>query len=88
MSEERDTSNMGRPRLVEGQDTKPVTIRIPESLHREVRELARGELPEAVRAFIYAYMATPEAERWRVRDPEILGAAVSAAVNLSKSFDR
>jgi len=85
--DKRDTSNMGRPRLVEGQDTKPVAVRVPESFHEELSALPRGEIAKAVRIFMYAYMDTPEEDRWRLRDPAVLKAAMQAAVQLSKSLD-
>lgn len=87
VSEQQDTSNMGRPRLAEGTESKPITFKVPAPLREESDGLARGERSEALRAFLSAYMNLPEAERWRARDPDILAAALQAAVKISESLD-
>jgi len=88
VSEEHNTTGVGRPRLVENEDTKPVTIRIPESLYEKVQDLPRGDLPKAVRAFIYAYLDVPEGERWRAKDPDLMRAAVAKVVKMSRALDQ
>ena len=77
----------GMPRLAKNEDSKPVTIRVPESFHDELSELPRGEIAKAARTFMYAYMETIEADRWRLRDPGVLRAALKAALELSRSLD-
>jgi hypothetical protein len=61
-----DRRKAGRPRLVAGEQTLPVTVRMPKSQYRELCEVAsiEGEKPSAfARVLVARFMACYRAKR-------------------------
>jgi len=85
--DKRDTSNMGRPRLVEGTDTKPVTFRVPEPVHTASMDLPYGQRARVLRLFFEAYMQLDPSDRPHLEDADIMRAALSKAVKMSRALD-
>ena len=85
--DQRDTSNMGRPRLVEDQDTVPIRFLAPESLRNASNDLARGQRSKALRTFLEAYLALDPDKRWHLHDPVVLRAALESAAAVAAALD-